>query len=155
MKRLLSAILLLAFTTLATLAENELFKQCENIKNVTTTYIGPSMLRYAATSCMDYGISPSATNNLDDITVINADDKISADQVRKHLKQYESRLKYNLIMKTKDDDEETRILQGQGRDKKYELMVVKDEGDEISIVILTSTTSFDEMKNVFMPGLFN
>lgn len=154
MKRLIITAIACITMAMTVMAESRLFSQCENIKNVSTTFIGKAMMRHAATSLIGHGISANAAKaGLEEVTVISTENPQSAAQVKKILKNYENSQKFELIMKSQDGGSITRILQGQSPDGKYEFLLISEEDAELTIVVLSSSQSFDTLQGIFMPGI--
>lgn len=154
MKRLIITAIACITITMTVMAKSRLFSQCENIKNVSTTFIGKAMMRHAATSLIGHGIAANAVNaGLEEVTIISTENPQSATQVKKILKDYESSQKFELIMESQDEGSVTRILQGQSPDGKYEFLLISEDDDDLTIVVLQSSQSFDTLQGIFMPGI--
>lgn len=156
MKRIIITAIAVMAVAVAMMAENPLFKACEDMADVSTTFIGKTMMRHAGTALIGHGISSTAgKSGLDEVTVIEASTSKAATQVKNAVKKYESSRNFELIMKSKGDSELTQIHQGTSPDGKYEMLLVTEKGDKLTVVILSSSKSFDTLHGIFMPGIVN
>lgn len=154
MKRFFLTVIVAVSAAIMGFAENSLFKACEDIPGVSSSYIGKAMLRHAVPALIGHGVSGQSLNaGLEEVTIIEAETPASVEQVKKQLKSYEKSQKFELIMKSKDEGELTRIMQGKSPDGKYEFLLVTEEKDEVTIVILSSSQSFDNLNGIFMPNI--
>ena len=145
MKRLFSA-LLICLVAVAASAQSKFFQTCENLPDVTTVYISKAMLQFAGSANFadcDVNIS-SLASKLDGIEIVNADGK-NVKRLKDLAKQFTTAPGAESLMRIKDNGETVNMFLRKLDGKRNEFVLLADQADQFSVIILTGTITMDEV----------
>lgn len=150
MKRILFSILPVVLC-LSTLTAKNLVEMCDNIPGINTVTINQSMMKLVefpsnTTKPVDLD---ALSDRLDLVQIINAEDRMKVREVKEQLTKYMSDgTSFQVMMKMKDDDENLTMYQRPIAGDRNEFIVVAEEYNEITIVLLTGTLTISDLANL-------
>lgn len=147
MKRIL-LIIILAASVLSINAQSKFFEECEEIPGITTVYISKTMLSLVGASIGtdDVDIS-SIASRLESIEIINAENKMVKKLAAK-LPEFSKAKGYEELMRVKDDGDNVKLAVKELGKKRYEYVLVAEEPDELSVIIMTGDMPVEDMLKV-------
>lgn len=134
-------------TTLAATAQDELFSKYDDARGVETVFISKAMLSLVSKQDLGDMKINVAASKLDRIQVLSCEQAALSKAIVADAQRIFKRDKYELMMKTKDDDEQTYIYMKQ-RGKKNEFVVLDVDGSEVNVVNLLGTLTLADIKNI-------
>lgn len=134
-------------TALAASAQDELFSKYDDARGVETVFISKAMLSLVSKQDLGDMKINVAASKLDRIQVLSCEQAALSKTIVADAQRIFKRDKYELMMKTKDDDEQTYIYMKQ-RGKKNEFVVLDVDGSEVNVVNLLGTLTLADIKNI-------
>lgn len=134
-------------TALAATAQDELFSKYDDARGVETVFISKAMLSLVSKQDLGDMKINVAASKLDRIQVLSCEQAALSKTIVADAQRIFKRDKYELMMKTKDDDEQTYIYMKQ-RGKKNEFVVLDVDGSEVNVVNLLGTLTLADIKNI-------
>lgn len=150
MKRTFSLILLsflMAIMPVCTWADNNrLFKELSDNLDIETVYIGPAALRFAQGARLDvgdFGTIGAGIKDVKSVEIVECDKPNYFPKIDHFLDEVVERLKLEVIVETKDDDEATRIY-----------AVIPEDSDKNTSLesVLIETRDKNELSLVYLQG---
>ena len=138
LKRIL-LVLILTMSSMYSVAQDQLFKQFDDAKGVSTVYISPTMFRLMPK--LEFGDKDitKIASKLTKLQVLECERPSLIPTIKKQATHYYMTNKYEVVMKIKDKDERTTI---------YLKSYGKNNNEFITIIQLVGHISLSEIKNI-------
>lgn len=147
LKRIL-LVLILAMSSMYSVAQDQLFKQFDDAKGVSTVYISPTMFRLMPK--LEFGDKDitKIASKLTKLQVLECERPSLIPTIKKQATNYYKTNKYEVVMKIKDKDERTTIYLKSYRKNNNEFILMNEEPKEITIIQLVGHITLSEIKNI-------
>lgn len=147
MKRaiILSIIVLLASAGLH--AQESFFEKFADRKGVTSVYISKKM--FSMMKNFDSGDIDLAhvADKINGLQILSCDNKSVADELRKETAHIRRDNGYEELMRVREEDERITIYVKEGK-KENEYVLLVDESDEFTIILLSGKLTLEELQGV-------
>ncbi len=141
-------IIIVFISSVTAFAQESVLSNLSELKGVSTVYISKSMLstmKGRSFNNLNIGNIAGKLNNLE---ILNIDNNSSVRRARIQLKTLNKDKSLEVIMKMKDDDDMTTIY-GERKGGNYtKVVMVVDEGDEITIINMSGQIKLDQISNL-------
>ncbi|MDR0892880.1 MAG: DUF4252 domain-containing protein [Mediterranea sp.] len=150
MKRTYIITLLLTFCSLATYAQSDdnFFDRFADWEGVSSVYISKAMLGMMPNIKTEGVNIGSITGKLDNIQILSSEAKSVIARMRKELGYVSPKNGYEQLMRTKEDGESTSIYIKQLKAGKREFVLISDEKDELSVIVVRGDLSMKDIQGI-------
>lgn len=151
LRRTALAVLLTAFCT-ALPAQDALFQKYEDAKGVSTVFISKAMFRLMPEPGKGQGGVARIAKKLDHLTILECDRPSLIKQIRTEaLAAYRSG-GYEMVMRTTDNGETTRIYMRRRSGGKTEYALLNEDSDELTIINIVGNLTLQDIKDLNKNG---
>lgn len=146
-KYIILSILIIGFASSMN-AQNKVFTDLAEHKNITSVYISKAMMHMMPKSIGKVGgmnIS-GLIAKLEYIMILNSDNSAGINIMRQELKAINSSQGYEILMKATESGETTTMFQKKHPKNKNEFVLIASEGDELSVVVIVGNITEEDIK---------
>lgn len=151
-KRAIMTALIAAFVTTMS-AQDALFRKYENVKGVSIVFISKTMFRMMPELKNGSQDMNRIMKKIDRLNVLECDRPSLNGKIRAAAVAEYSRGGYELVMRTSEGGETTRIYMRKRKDGNTEYALLNEDEDELNIINITGTMTLQDIKNLKKNGL--
>jgi len=130
--------------TIATLAQNDIITQFENIKGVSTVSISKTMLKMAGGNMGDKNIA-ALTGKLDHIDIITTQDKAAAASIQKVVDRIAEITDSEQLFHANDNGDKVTIKYRQNKNGTNSYFLFSQSDGEYTLIIFTGTMTIEDI----------
>lgn len=154
MKRGLLTLILTVTIGLAATAQQSLGQivKAQNIDGVSTMTVGKPLFALLGAGSMGVGAMDgikldNIINKLDRIEVVTTEKKSAVKKLRKLIQPIFNDNNYEVLIDLKEDKEHSMIAIKERFDGNNEIVIISDEGKEITAVVFIGTITFEDLRS--------
>lgn len=118
------------------------------VKGIESVYVSKTMLAFAKTY-MPGNMKKDALSKLEGIYVFDADNKKTRDELCRVADNELRKPKYELMMRSDDDDESMRIYQCKLSKSLNEFILYTFEADEAEVIVFKGNISAEDLEGIY------
>lgn len=145
MKRTYIITLLLSLCSLFTYAQESFFDKYADMEGVTSVYISKAMLTDMKTEEIYIG---ELASKLDNIQILNCEKASVTAQIKKDISYISPKNGYQELIRINDEGEKVTIFQKQNEGKQKEFVLLCEEQNELTIIIITGNLTLQEIQSI-------
>lgn len=127
----------------------DVFENISNIKGVEVVYISKALLGMMPSMDMPGVNIGKVAGKLESLQVYSAEDRNPATILKQMVNRLVRSDTYETLMLVKDSDSKTAFyLKNAGKDKKSELLMVTEDGDEVSVIRMLGYFTLQDIQNL-------
>ena len=150
LKKFLIVIVFLSFSALTfgqKSVVDKLYDKYSGKKGITSVYISEFMFKLISAMDPDDKEFKDLVNELKGIKILSADDEYY-DFFKKNIINQIPLNEYQELMVVKEEDDVIRILVKENKGKISELLIISDEGDDASLIVLQGNINIKSMSKL-------
>lgn len=152
MKRTYIITLLLSLCSLFTYAQESFFDKYADMEGVTSVYISKAMLSLMLSLMPDMKTEEiyigELASKLDNIQILNCEKASVTAQIKKDISYISPKNGYQELIRINDEGEKVTIFQKQNKGKQKEFVLLCEEQNELTIIIITGNLTLQEIQSI-------
>ena len=148
MKRTYIITLLLSLCSLFTYAQDSFFDKYADMEGVTSVYISKAMLSLMPDMKAEGVNIGKMASKLDNIQILSCEKASVIAQIKKDVSYINPKNGYEELMRINDEGEKTTIFQKQNEGKQKEFVLLCEEQNELTIIIITGNLTLQEIQSI-------
>lgn len=148
MKRTYIITLLFCLCSLVTYAQDSFFDKFADMDEVTSVYISKAMLSLMPDMKAEGVNIGGMASKLDNIQILSCENPAVIAKLKKELQYISPKNGYEELMRVNSEGEKTTIYLKQKKNEKKEFVLINNEEDEFTIIVITGDLSLEEMKGI-------
>lgn len=151
MKKIILVMMYIVTVNLSLMAQSDIFDRVADMPGVTSVSISPKMFGMikGSTSVESEKLHfEKITGKLTKLQVLSSEEKKASNCLRKEISFINTKNGYEELLRVKDDEEKIFIYCKNIKDSENEYVLLVDEGDEFTVVLLGGNLTLDELKSI-------
>ena len=148
MKRTYIITLLLSLCSLFTYAQESFFDKYADMEGVTSVYISKAMLSLMPDMKTEEIYIGELASKLDNIQILNCEKASVTAQIKKDISYISPKNGYQELIRINDEGEKVTIFQKQNEGKQKEFVLLCEEQNELTIIIITGNLTLQEIQSI-------
>lgn len=148
MKRTYIITMLLSLCSLMIYAQDSFFDKFADMEGVSSVYISKTMLSMIPDMQNENIEIGELASKLDQIQILTCEKPDIIAQLKKEMEYINSKNGYEELIRVNDDGEKIRIYLKQSKNKKKEFVMLIDDKEEMSIIVMTGDLTLKEIQKI-------
>ena len=148
MKRTYIITLLLSLCSLFTYAQDSFFDKYADMEGVTSVYISKAMLSLMPDMKAEGVNIGKMASKLDNIQILSCEKASVIAQIKKDVSYINPKNGYQELIRINDEGEKVTIFQKQNEGKQKEFVLLCEEQNELTIIIITGNLTLQEIQSI-------
>lgn len=148
MKRTYIITLLLSLCSLFTYAQESFFDKYADMEGVTSVYISKATLSLMPDMKTEEIYIGELASKLDNIQILNCEKASVTAQIKKDISYISPKNGYQELIRINDEGEKVTIFQKQNEGKQKEFVLLCEEQNELTIIIITGNLTLQEIQSI-------
>lgn len=148
MKRTYIITLLLSFCSLVSYAQNSFFDKFADMDGVTSVYISKAMLGMMPNMKAEGINIGEVAGKLDYIQILTCEKAALIPKIKKEVEYIHPRNGYEELMRVNNEGDRTTIYLKKDKSGKKEFVLLNDEKNEFTIVVITGNLTLQEIQGI-------
>lgn len=148
MKRIYIITLLLFLCSLMSYAQNSFFDKFADMDGVTSVYISKAMLSMMPNMKAEGINIGEVAGKLDHIQILTCEKAALIPKIKKEVEYIHPRNGYEELMRVNNEGDKTTIYLKKDKNGKKEFVLLNDEKNEFTVVVITGNLTLQEIQGV-------